>query len=163
MLLKFKQNLLVLNRNGSPGPAENEKQMLTTKSCLLWKTGSCKTLRRNNAASLWSLHDFVSIDLWIDNNCRTQRPGLTGPHPENFPSSGPLCSEWRESWSLVVCSAVPQLAAWISPSLHVACQKFCFAVAVVVYRRMGLGRFQLENSVSHPALFSQTLNELKLI
>lgn len=101
MLLKFKQKTSWCTTT----PVENEKHMLSTKLCLFWKKGSCKTLCRNNAASLWS-HDSVSIDLWIDYNCKRSSssalPGLFTPSPQQLPFSGPL----RVSRSLVVGSVL---------------------------------------------------------
>lgn len=54
--------------------------------------------------------DLPSIDLRIDDNCK-RRPPYPPPEP---PSSGP---------------PLPAGPAWI----HVACQKFCFVVLLVVY------------------------------
>lgn len=151
MLLKFKQKPLDAWPQWIPRPEENEKQMRSTKSCLVWKKGSCKTLHRNNAASLWSLYDRVSIDLWIDYNCKrsnsTALPGLIAPPlpPTPAPPQGPQSGECPDAllWA-------PLSSSWprISLSIHVACQKFCFVVAVVVYKRMRLGSFQLARHIS---------------
>ena len=44
-----------------------------------------------------------------------------------------------------------------SLSIHVACQKFCFVVFVVVYRRMRAGTFQLEGHISLYPVLSDSL------
>lgn len=110
MLFKFKQKPLDARPQWAPRNVENEKQMLSTKSCLVWKTCSCKSLHHNNAASLWSLHDCVSIDLRIDDNCKRSNsmalPGfIASHHPRDSPSSGPQSRERPEALLLAPLSS----------------------------------------------------------
>lgn len=96
MLLKLKQKPLDAWPQRAPGIMENEKQMLSTKSCFIWKTGSRKSARHNNAASLWSRHNCASTDLRIDDDCKRSStmalPGVYGlpiaPPPRPPPPLG---------------------------------------------------------------------------
>lgn len=77
-----------------PGILENQKQMLGTKSRLVWETDWCKS-----AAATMQLPSeaqrFAAIDLRIDDNCK-RSPPPTPPNPHRDPD--PLLGASPPSW-----------------------------------------------------------------
>lgn len=101
----------------------------------------------------------------IDNNCKCSKSParerererecqvlITAPVPPSPQQSSPHMGLYVPKPCCGLCSprsppTSPSLP-WIKSSIHVACQKFCFVVAAVVYGRMRLGSFQLSRHIS---------------
>lgn len=103
-----------------PGILENQKQMLGTKSRLVWETDLCKS-----AAATMQLPSeaqrFATIDLRIDDNCKWSPPHPPNPPPGPGPPPRGLPSQLAQPGSM-----------W-------PCQNFYFVVVLLVYG----GTFQL--------------------
>lgn len=110
---------------------------------------------------------FVSIDLWIDNNCKrsnsTALPGPYSPHPRRLPL--PWASMLRAEGVLEPCCGLccPPARAMNESLDPCGSSEVLFCCCCGCLWDDGAGEFSIREtffpSVSHPASFSQTLDE----